>query len=286
MVACVDTEPGNAVSPRILAIHGVPTSPGLWSRLALAFPVDAPPLAGLATEAVPARWDMGVWLDALRPRVDADTWLVGHDLGGILAAMLATERPVRGVVLCATSLSPLFGCALRATAWPLVWRYFYRRHGGRRFLTGGLPITMERDAVDTFLDAAPSGFPERMRATARALRIPRDLVARLRDTSTRVSMIWGRRDPWYPLPLARRLAGSLGARLTVLEAGHLAPWEAPRAFSAVIEAIVQDAPFQGAGRTAGTSGSTIVPGSTWGTSVGVIPSGRTPAGAMDSAFRS
>ena len=122
---------------RVLAIHGVPTSPALWSRLALDVPVDAPPLAGLATEAAPSRWDVGVWLDELRPRVDADTWLVGHDLGGILAAMLAVERPVRGVVLCATSLSPTFAWALRATAWPLAWRYFYRRHGGRRLCRDG-----------------------------------------------------------------------------------------------------------------------------------------------------
>ncbi len=220
---------------RIVAIHGVPTSPALWARLQVDGVLEAPALAGLATDAVPTRWDMATWLADVRPRVDAGTVLVGHDLGGILAALLAVERPVRGLVLCATSLSPVFGWALRATAWPLAWRYFYRRHGGRRFLLGGLPVHLHGAATDTFLGAAPVGLADRMRSTARALSIPSDLVSRLRDTSIPVSLIWGRRDPWYPLPLARRLAYALGAELTIIEAGHLAPWEAPVAFGHALE---------------------------------------------------
>jgi pimeloyl-ACP methyl ester carboxylesterase len=222
---------------RVVALHGVPTSPRLWSRLDVGVPVVAPALAGLATDEPRSRWDLDGWLDAVRPMLDADTVLVGHDLGGLLATILAVQVPVRALVLSATSLSPLFAAGLRWSAAPLLWRYFYRRHGGRRFLTGGLPDALRQEVIDTFLASAPRDLPERMRSTASALRIPHDLEERLRDTSVRVSLVWGRRDPWYPLPLARGLARRIGADWTVLDAGHLAPWEAPGAYSAAVAAV-------------------------------------------------
>ena len=50
-------------------------------------------------------------------------------------------------------------------------------------------------------------------------------------------LVWGRRDPWYPAPLARLTAAASGARLHWVESGHFAPWEAPGGFSEVLVAI-------------------------------------------------
>ena len=218
--------------PPLLALHGVPTSPALWGLLPCA--VEAPTLAGLS-DGAPVPASLTGWLEALRPRVRPDTVLVGHDLGGVLAALLAVERPVRGLVLSGTSLSPAYWALVRASAWPGLERYFYRRHGGRKFLVGGLVPALHDDALRTFLpDVAPDDLPARMRAIARLMRVPADLVDRLRATGVPIRMIWGRHDPWYPLPLARRLARQLGADLRVVEAGHLAPWEDPDGFAAAL----------------------------------------------------
>lgn len=218
--------------PPLLALHGVPTSPALWGRLPCA--VEAPTLAGLS-DGTPVPASLAGWLEALRPRVRPDTVLVGHDLGGVLAALLAVEHPVRGLVLSGTSLSPAYWALVRASSWPGLERYFYRRHGGRKFLVGGLAPALHDDALQTFLPGlASDDLPARMRAVARLMRVPADLVARLCTRGVPIRLVWGRRDPWYPLPLARRLARQLGADLRVVEAGHLAPWEDPEGFAAAL----------------------------------------------------
>jgi pimeloyl-ACP methyl ester carboxylesterase len=204
--------------------------------------VRAPALRGLATQDPPAVWSLQGWLDALRPQVTPDTVLVGHDLGGVLAAMLAAERPVRALVLSGTSLSPWYWRAVRLSAVPGLSAYFYGRHGGRKFLLGGLRPALHAAALDTFAlrPGHPSAIPDlpaRMRCTARAMRLPPDLVGRLRARRVRTALVWGARDPWYPPGLARRLARALHAPLTTLDAGHLAPWEDAEGFTQALHAL-------------------------------------------------
>ena len=97
----------------ILALHGLPTSPEIWSRL----DVVAPPLRGTLAEQVVS----------VRPMVDADTVLIGHDMGGVVAAMVALEVRPRVLVLTGTALGP-YWAMVRATARPVVQRYLYARH--------------------------------------------------------------------------------------------------------------------------------------------------------------
>ena len=247
---------------QFLAIHGLPTGPGLWGRLGL--DVEAPALSGVGT-AAPSACTLDGWMSELRQLLNGDTVLVGHDLGGVLAAMLAAERAaagqrVAGLALSGTSLSPAYWAAVRASAWPGLWRYFYRRHGGRRFLLGGMAAERHAEALSAFglaLDgftpgglspghpAAIPDLPARMRATAAGMRLPAGLTGRLRAGGFPIRLIWGRRDPWYPLWMARRLAADLGAGLATVEAGHLAPWEAPEAFAAALRAVWPDLPDQG-----------------------------------------
>ncbi len=226
---------------KFVAIHGLPTGPGLWGRLGLE--VTAPALSGVGT-AAPSACTLDGWMSELRPLINGDTVLIGHDLGGVLAAMLAAERAaagqrVAGLALSGTSLSPAYWAAVRASARPGLWRYFYRRHGGRRFLLGGMAPERHAAALEAFglspgHPAAIPDLPARMRAAAAGMRLPAGLAGRLRAGGFPIRLIWGRRDPWYPLWMARRLAADLGAGLAAVEAGHLAPWEAPEAFAAAL----------------------------------------------------
>lgn len=215
---------------RVIALHGLPTGPRLFERLELpaAWRLDRPAVPGLGVDGTPDDWSLSWAAERLRAQHDVDgaDALVGHDLGGVLAAMLA--RPGQAVVLSGTALGP-YWAAIRATAWPFVNRLFYHQYAGRVFLRNGALPEHRGGLAEAFADHG-EGWAERMRRIAWAMRPPAGLGARLRGC--RVLAAWGRQDPWYPvMPVGRAVARATGARLALLEAGHFAPWEAPRSFS-------------------------------------------------------
>ena len=197
-----------------LALHGVPTSPALWARVPLA--LDVPALGG----------GLRAQVAAVVPRITAESVVIGHDLGGVVAAMAvvaAGERGVRArrVVLCGTALGP-YWAMVRVTAWPGLWRYFYARHGGRRFVAGAVHPSRAAEALAAF----PGADPAEMREVARGMRPPANLAARLAATAP-VSLLWGRDDRWYPPAVAHAVARGTGGALHWTEGGHFAMWEAP-----------------------------------------------------------
>jgi pimeloyl-ACP methyl ester carboxylesterase len=214
----------------VVALHGMPTSPRLFERLELppGWSLEAPPVPGLGDDGTAADWSLRSCAEALRTRAEGADILVGHDMGGVLVAMLA--RPGQSVVLSGTALG-MYWTMIRATTLPGLRGFFYRRHGGRRFISaGGLPE--HRDGLlAAFGDHGP-GWPERMCRVAARMKTPFGLPIVLRSCGVRLA--WGRHDPWYPGPVARTVARTTGGRLSWLEAGHFAPWEDPRGFAAVV----------------------------------------------------
>lgn len=220
---------------RIVALHGLPTGPRLFERLDVpaGWELIRPEVPGLGREGTPDDWSLPWAADALRTRYDTDTAdaLVGHDLGGVLAAMLA--RPGQAVVLSGTALGPYWS-AIRATAWPFLNRLFYHRSAGRIFLRNGALPEHRPALAEAFADHG-EGWAERMRRIAWAMKPPAGLGRKLRGND--VLAAWGRHDPWYPaFPVARAVTRSTRGRLELLEAGHFAPWEAPIGFSEALEA--------------------------------------------------
>ncbi len=217
---------------RIVALHGVPTSPVLWSRLSM--PVEAPALRGLATDEDRADWSLDGFVDEVMPLLDADTVLVGHDLGGVVAAMATLRVRVRRLVLTGTALGP-YWAPVRLTARAPLHRYFYDRYGGRRFLTGAV----SPDRVDEVLAAFPPvpDVSARMRTLARAMRPPPGL-AKAVGARVPVSLVWGRADRWYPPAVARAVARGAGAEIAWVEGGHLCMWEEGEAFSRALGRVL------------------------------------------------
>ena len=217
---------------RFVAVHGVPLGPRSFSRLAT--PVDALALQGLTTVADRPSWSLRSFVDEVAPHVDRDTVLIGHDLGGVIAAMVALERPARGVILTGTALGP-YWAAVRATAHPALSRFFYDRHQGRRFVAGGVgEAVRERFVAEAEPDlAAVPDLAGRMRRLATEMRPPPGLGRRL-ATATSVALVWGEHDRWYPAPIARAVARACRAPLTWVPGGHYAAWEAPEAFDAAL----------------------------------------------------
>ena len=215
---------------KVLAIHGLPTSPRLWERLQLPpnWQLTAPQVPGLGDDGTPPNWSLENCIEELDPLADTADLLVGHDLGGVLSAMLA--RPGQGVVLSGTALG-LYWSAIRLTTLPHVHRWFYERHGGRRFLAGGCLPEHAGSLLRAFGDHGPD-WPARMRQIAKGMKPPRDLARRLRSCGVR--LIWGRRDPWYPRRVAGAVQRTTGGQLNWLSCGHFAPWEDPQGFASLL----------------------------------------------------
>ena len=196
----------------LVCLHGVPTSPALWSRLGL--PLIAPALSGTLAEQVAA----------VRPLVNSETVLVGHDMGGVVAAMVALDVRPQRLILTGTALGPYWRM-VRATAWPGMWRFFYQRHGGRRFVAGAVSPENRADALTTF----PGAEAREMRGVARSMCPPAGLAQKLRGMP--VSLLWGSQDRWYPLAVARGIARASGADLQFVEGGHFVMWERPEGYA-------------------------------------------------------
>ena len=125
---------GTSVALRLVALHGLPTSPRLWERLVLptGWHLECPAVPGLGEDGTPSDWSLSSCVQALSVQCASADVIIGHDMGGVLAAMCA--RPTQTVVLSGTALA-VYWWAIRATAWPLAHRWLYQRHGGHRFVT-------------------------------------------------------------------------------------------------------------------------------------------------------
>ncbi len=186
----------------------------------------APALRGIATLDAPETWDIERYVAELAPLVDRDTVLWGQDFGGVVAATLASRVPVRRLVLTGTALGP-YWAAVRLTTLPGLRRYFFHTWAGRRFLAGAVVHSPPEEVLRVFDPARIPDLGRRMEAMARVLRPAPDLARRLRGVEVR--LVWGRRDAWYPPPVARAVARGVAAPITWIDAGHLAMWERPEA---------------------------------------------------------
>ena len=223
---------------KVLALHGLPTSPRLWERLQLppGWQLETPPIPGLGPEGTAADWNLRSTADLVGPLNSGDKILVGHDIGGVLAAMIAI--PGQTVILSGTALG-MYWAAIRLIARDPLQRYFFERHQGRRFISHGSLPEHRASLLEAFSEHGPD-WGARMRLIARGMKPPMMLALGLRSCAVRLA--WGRHDPWYPSWIAQTLKRTCGAKLFWLESGHFAPWEDPRGFADVVTGAALIAP--------------------------------------------
>jgi len=178
-------------------------------------------------------WDIVAALGLARPH------LVGHSMGGMIAAEMACIAPndvgklalvsPAGLWLPAQPLPDLF--ALLPFEFPRL--LFHDAVQGAALLTGGLDFTNLEAVRDFYI-----GNAKRMGVASKILfPIPnRGLMRRLYRLSAETMLIWGKEDALIPLAYAgewQRLIPS--ARLKVIaEAGHMVPYEQPAAFNEAV----------------------------------------------------
>ena len=244
--------------PAVVLLHGFPTSSHLWRDLvpvlAPRFRAIAPDLLGYGDSAKPID-PAGLTVTAqaaavrelLRELDVDDAAVIGHDIGGGVAQLLAFEGGVRTMVL-ADSIS--------LDSWPI---------DAVKMIAGASDDDVTEDfAVDVARLAFEIGMSQRGRLAEEDLEEylrpwrndPKALVRaaraidgaglvgsedRLRGLEQRVLVVWGEDDPYQPAEWAERLGALLpGSTVALLPGcGHFVTEDAPESVIQLIAGYLQ-----------------------------------------------
>jgi pimeloyl-ACP methyl ester carboxylesterase len=252
-MAYVDAGDGDATA---LLLHGFPTSSLLWrdvgTQLAGSFRVIAPDLLGYGASDQPVDAPVdpraqAVYvrelLDELHPERLA---MVGHDIGGIVAQLLALEGggEVLGLLDAdAFDLWPIEGLRMIQDADPAQEEPGFV--GDVIDLTFDLGITRKEALTPDVLGAFRSPFTSDQQAAEAFFRAARgidgeglagrdDELAALDVPSL---LVWGEDDPYVGVEIADRLVETLArpALVTLPGVGHFTPLEAPDVVGPLLE---------------------------------------------------
>lgn len=240
----------------LLFLHGVsggaqgaaailPTiTPDGWRGLAWDMP-------GYGASAPIEPMDFDGLADAVQALLDAagldQAVLVGHSLGGMIALHTAMRHPTRVAGLVLACCTPAFG----THSGPLQQAFLARRLGPlddgatmRELAVQLIPTMVGPDAdpelihahVDVMGDIPPNSYRAAMaalvtfdqRAALPSIDVPALVVAGLHDSVSQPSVV-------------RTMADRLPqGRFVALDAGHLAPFEAPEAFARQVQRFLAD----------------------------------------------
>jgi 2-hydroxymuconate-semialdehyde hydrolase len=240
--------------PPVLLLHGFPTSSYLWRNLipflASRMRVIAPDLLGFGASEKPKESDLTVraqadHVRALLDHLGIDEFaVVGHDLGGAIAQLLALQGGARAMVLidaAAFDVWPIEGVRMLQDARP--------EQETPEFVQAVLRLTFElglghQDRLtDDVLDAyrEPFSGEEGARAFFRAARAIDGvgLAGREKDLAALdvpVMLLWGEDDPFLPVEVADRLNETIPSSTLALLPGcsHFLPEDAPDTVGALV----------------------------------------------------
>ncbi|MDI2130145.1 alpha/beta fold hydrolase [Yinghuangia seranimata] len=268
-VAYLDTGTG----PPLVLLHGCPFSSFVWrgvvAELADQFRCIAPDLLGLGDTETPADADWTLPAQAhtvlaLLDHLGLDrVALVGHDHGGAVAQLVATQQPARltAVVLADAEAYDNWPSAeerpfVRATQLPVAGRLvlwaWSRRTLFRWALGSGQAVYDRAVLTDELVDgyiAANLADPHRRAKTRRFLATQLDpgnqahtqaAADALPHVRLPALILWGERDVHFGPEWGRRLHADIpGSRLEILpDTGHLLMEERPAEVAALIAAFV------------------------------------------------
>jgi pimeloyl-ACP methyl ester carboxylesterase len=226
--------------PPLVLVHGLSGSSRWWARnvgpLARRFRVYVVDLIGFGASRGPhpfvlseaagllARWMEQIGVER--------AGVVGHSMGGFIAAELAADFPalVERLVLVDAAALPFNHSYLRHT--------FNLAHQVRDLPLSFLPLL--------FADALLAG-PLTIARAARQL-LTTDIRPKLARIQAPVLLVWGERDHIVPPALGRQLHQALarGTLVLIQSAGHNPMWDCPAAFNRVVlDFLAADAPSAG-----------------------------------------
>ena len=231
----------------VLFIHGLGASMYAWRKnlapvMAAGFRVVALDLLGFGSSDKPAHgYTNAAYAHLVVALMDSlhlpDAVLVGHSMGGEIAAEVAIAFPtrVRGLVLMAAAgLGTREPLLFRVGRWPVVGPLMLAFRGralAARLLrsTYADPRKVTESDVDQYYaPVAEAAYGRALRGVLREFRFG-GLEGHLDAIGAPTLVLWGEADRWIPIALGRALAAQLNrsAFLSVRHAGHSVQEEVP-----------------------------------------------------------
>jgi pimeloyl-ACP methyl ester carboxylesterase len=216
--------------PPLILLHGLAGSSRWWQRniahLAQRFRVYVIDLIGFGASRGfhPLIFDevagyITTWMDQLDI---SRASIVGHSMGGLVAADLAASAPSRIERLILVD----------AAAFLIEQRYVYHLHGLLREL-----FQLEIDFLSLLVADAYRAGPLTLLNAINQL-LTTDFSVKLPRVQAPTLLVWGEHDAIVPLEIGKRLCRYLPAnnRIVVIKgAGHNPMWDRPGAFNRVVE---------------------------------------------------
>ena len=216
--------------PPLILLHGLAGSGRWWQRniayLAQRFRVYVVDLIGFGASRGlhPLIFDevagyIGAWMDQLEIRRAS---IVGHSMGGLVAADLAASAPERIERLVLVD----------AAAFLIEQHYAYHLHGLFREL-----FQVQIDFLTMLMADAYRAGPFTLINAINQL-LTTDFSPKLSLVQAPTLLVWGEHDALVPLEIGKRLCYHLPAnnRIVVIKgAGHNPMWDRPGAFNQVVE---------------------------------------------------
>ena len=245
----------------VVLVHGIPTSPGLWRHVlprvdarCLAFEMvgyGASIPAGLGRDISVAR-QAGYLVDWLEAIGVERAVLVGHDLGGGVAQVVATEYPERCAGL-------VFANTIAYDNWPVPSAQLLRAvsHVLRRMPDATVAAVMGsllvrgHDRLDTARESFRVHWPDYaqndgaagLARQVRSLDVQDTLrvAPRLPDVHVPARVVWGAADQFLPLRYGQRLARDLGTEVRPIEGGkHFVPEDHPDEIAKAVAEVLRE----------------------------------------------
>lgn len=232
----------------MVLIHGIPGAAASWTGVARQLAADCdvvvPDLLGFGrsprTQDLMAHAQASALLSALREAGIARAMIVGHDFGGPIALEILRRAPekVTGVALIAANLFPdtPVPFPLSTVRAPIIGDLMARVLFSRLALHA-----MVRAYGGTHLGDAASIRAIFTRSLQHLTELYAEYPSTLRSIAVPAAVLWGTRDPFFPVSQARRTADLIpDAELVLLDgAGHFLPEQRPEEVADAIRAVIQ-----------------------------------------------
>jgi 2-hydroxymuconate-semialdehyde hydrolase len=234
--------------PAVLLLHGFPTSANLWRReawlIAQRMRVLVPDLIGYGESDKPAEADLTEMAQAgyVRELLEAlgvnDVGIVGHDIGGAIAQMLAIDGPCRVEALVLLDSAcfeawPVEGVRMIQAVPPEQETAPFVEEVLRATFAAGIAHQhrIEPGVIDGYVEPwkqDPAAFFRAARGLTGKGLAGRDRELELLDVPALI--IWGEDDPFLPAELAERLGDAIPMSTVALLPGcsHYLTEDAPQ----------------------------------------------------------